>query len=295
MTEPTYTMAVIIVNFNNSRYTAAALASLAEGEDAKRCVAIVVDNASGAQDRDELQAIIASHPGATLLQLEENLGYFAGLNVGIDFVRSRHPHIDFMIVGNNDLEFPRDFIGKIEAARPAWESHVIVSPDIVTPDGRHQNPHGIHGISRLREIVYDLYYFSYTVARIIRGIANLTARFTSRTDHRVQQAGPIVLGFGACYILCPRFFQAHGRLWAPSFLMGEELFLARQLECQGHRIQYDPTIRVVHRDNSTVGMLPSHRVWRYARDAHVIYRTFVRPFRWRLRASCDEAPRPARS
>ena len=34
----------------------------------------------------------------------------------------------------------------------------VVSPDILTLDGEHQNPHVIHTISRKRELVYDLYY-----------------------------------------------------------------------------------------------------------------------------------------
>src|ERR1700676_135036 len=104
--------------------------------------------------------------------------------------------------------------------------HPVICPDIVTLDGIHQNPHVIERISRIRELVYDIYYSYYYVALLIRRLASLTARFTDRTDETEWSVRRLIYqGHGACYVLGPAFFRNCAELWAPTFLMGEEFFL----------------------------------------------------------------------
>lgn len=266
----------VCVNYNNSAFTQVAVESLSMDRD-RPIPIVVVDNHSNDDDISNLRRIASDFRNVTLLLHENNVGYFAGLNLGIRRIRADMPDLTHIVVGNNDLLFPPDFDCLLAQNRSSIAEHAVVSPDIVTLDGVHQNPHVIEKISRTREVIYDLYYSNYYVARAIHCIANATRAFTDRRDEeRWEVGGPIYQGHGACYILGPRFFELFHELWAPSFLMAEESFLSWQLRRKGLRVYYEPGIRVVHRCHGSVGRLSSKRVWEISRDAHRIYRKYVR-------------------
>ena len=135
----------------------------------------------------------------------------------------------------------------------------------------------VHTISRKRELVYDLYYASYALALAIRWAARITRTFSDRGDeqqHGVAQ--PIYQGHGSCYLIGPQFFRHFEELWAPTFRMGEEYFLSKQLSDKGMKTFYTPTIQLTHCCHGSLAALPSRKAWEFARDAHKIYRQHVR-------------------
>ncbi len=146
-------------------------------------------------------------------------------------------------------------------------------------DGIHQNPHVSEEISTFREIVWDIYYSSYFVAAIIRYLANLLRSFVERKDYTQHSVeGTIYQGYGACYIIGKVFFENYDSLWAPTFLMGEEYFLSKQLKDKGYGFYYEPRIQVKHHDHATCDKVPSKKLWEIARDSHKVYRQYVKPF-----------------
>lgn len=269
----------VCTNYNNSSFTCQAVRSLAENRG-HRFHIVVVDNNSDAANVAMLQEFAAQHPEVELVLNPENVGYFPGLNVGIAHMRARHPHVAVLAIGNNDLVFPPDFGARLEENIARLDEHAVVSPDVVTMDGLHQNPHVISGISKRRELVYDLYYANYHLAKLIVGIARLTQSFTSRPDHTQWRiARPIYQGHGSCYLIGPKFFRHFNELWAPTFLMGEEFFLSKQLADQGLQVYYEPAISVRHYCHAAVGQVQTRRMWEIARVAHKIYRRHVRILR----------------
>ena len=264
-----------MTNFNNASFTRGAVESLAVSPHWSACEVVIVDNSSAAEDVDELKRLKQVHPQIHLVLNERNLGYFRGLNVGIRYLREQYPSIDLMVVGNNDLVFPREFVDVLWSNARLLEVYCALSPDLITLDGVHQNPHVITAISRPRKLIYDIYYASYPLALLIRSLARITRRFTRRSDsdsHNI--AGPIHMGYGACYILGPQFFRHFAELWAPSFLMGEESFLSKQLRDQGQQLYYEPSIKVQHHDHASVDKVPSRQIWLASRDARKLYRQY---------------------
>lgn len=268
------TFGYVCTNYNNSGFTREAVHSLRAGGADVRVV--VVDNLSGEEDRAALRRLPDEFAGVDVLFSGENLGYFPGLNAGLRRLRELHPDINVVIAGNNDLVFPPEFAAQLEAKRSAWTEHSVVSPNIVTLDGVHQNPHVISGISWKRQIIYDLYHANYALACAIRRAAGWTRRFTARDDEK-HWAEPRVIhqGHGSCYILGPRFFREFGELWAPTFLLGEEYFLSKQLCDAGQQVFYEPGIVVRHCCHAAVGKVPGRRMWEYSRTAHRLYRRHV--------------------
>lgn len=273
-------IAYVCTNFNNSKLTVTAVASLLKNQGSHTIRAIVVDNASRPEELTILRELSADHPLVHVIANPENVGYFAGLNIGLQAARQLHPDIGWIVAGNNDLEFPEDFCNRLEQAQHRFHAYSVISPDVVTLDGEHQNPHVISSISTARNIVYELYYSNYYLGRLIYKLAKLFPRATRRGDEdHWRTARPISQGHGSCYLLSPKFFEKYGTLWAPTFMMAEEAFLSLQLMKGGEQVYYSPEIRVIHHWHGSLQSIPSRRRWAMARDSHREYRKQLKVFK----------------
>jgi GT2 family glycosyltransferase len=266
----------VFTNYNNTTVTYDAVKSISLNKLFQGNPVIVVDNNSDEKNRSLLRKIELDFRNVTVIYKDENHGYFKGLNEGIGRIREMYGDTDIIVAGNNDLIFPEDFLGRVAAKADLFRLYPVISPDIVTLDGRHQNPHVIERISKFREYMYDLYYSSYFMAKLIGFASHVTKPVTGRKDEKQHAiARTIYQGYGACYILTPVFFEYFTELWSPSFLMGEEFFLSRQLELEGFKIWYEPSITVRHQWHAAMDNMPSRRKWEYLREAHVIYRKYI--------------------
>ena len=266
----------VCTNFNNASFTHGAVLSLLAnvGHDAQ---IVVVDNASSKEDQSALRHLLSAFEQVEIIFSEQNLGYFAGLNLGIANLRQRYTDIAWMFVGNNDLVFPPDLLDNLKDRQEFLLSHAVVSPDIVTVEGEHQNPHVISGISRLRELFYDLYYSNYYLGCLIKWAARRLGSIVDRPDEsqwRIPRH--IYQGHGACYLLTPKFFQQFEGLWAPTFMMSEEYFLSKQLSDVGQSVYYEPALQITHHWHGSLEKLPSRKRWEMARAAHREYRKYVK-------------------
>jgi GT2 family glycosyltransferase len=267
-------------NYNNSRLSIQAAQSIASNHGDCSYEIVLVDNASTEEERQILAAPDALPTHCSVLWNATNVGYFDGLNLGMDALRERSPHYDAIVIGNNDLVFERGFFDGLKRRTDAIAQHSVVAPDIITLDLEHQNPHVISGVSRFRELVWDLYFSNFRLSQFIGWSVRQLRGLAGRKDHQAHaDEGPIYQGYGACYIMTPRFFATYGRLWSPGFVMGEEFYLARQLAARGEQMYYVPDIPVRHHDHATVSKLPSRRLWEMTRQYHRIYRFFIAPYR----------------
>lgn len=277
-------------NYNNSRLSIQAAQSIAANHGDCDYEIVLVDNASNDEERSILAAPGVLPTNCSVLWNERNVGYFDGLNMGMAALQDHASHYDAIVIGNNDLVFERDFFDGMKRRTETFARQSVVSPDIITLDNEHQNPHVIRGVSRFRELIWDLYFSSFRLSQLIGWSARKARSFVARKDHHAHaNEGLIYQGYGACYIMTPRFFQTYGRLWSPGFVMGEEFYLARQLAARGEQMYYAPDIPVRHHDHATVSKLPSRRLWEMTRQYHRIYRFFVCPYR----STMDNGKTPA--
>jgi GT2 family glycosyltransferase len=266
----------VCTNYNNSKLTREAVVSLLKNAGHEVRI-VVVDNASSESDQTDLGKLLHGIDQVDIVFSKTNLGYFAGLNAGLAKLKERHSGLDWVIVGNNDLVFPRDLLDKLALRQPDLSAHAVVSPDIVTVEGEHQNPHVISGISRTREIFYDIYYSNYYLGCMVKWAAKTAGSIADRPDEEQWQiARNIYQGHGACYLLTPRFFEQFDELWAPTFMMSEEFFLSKQLSDVGQSVYYEPALQVVHHWHGSMDKLPSRQRWNMAKAAHIEYRKYVK-------------------
>jgi GT2 family glycosyltransferase len=265
----------VFANFNNSSLTREAIKSLEKNpHSAKHCV-VVVDNRSNPDDVASLRQIEQEYKNVKVIYNQDNVGYFRGLNVGIKHLRQTGLAFDCIVVGNNDLVFPSEFFDKVANCLDLMHQYAVISPDLVTLDGVHQNPLVRTKITAFRKIVWDIYYFNYQLALLIRWIAKITSALSERKDFKSYKSGGVVYsGYGACYILTPVFFQYFEELLAPTFLMGEEFFLTTQLAGKGLEVYYEPSILVHHHDHATTDKVPSKKLWEIYRKSHHIQKKY---------------------
>lgn len=262
----------VFTNYNNSKFTRNLLLSISLNINYQLSKVVIVDNNSLLDDIESLNNIKNDFPEVQIIFSNDNVGYFSGLNLGLDYLNKNFPGIDHVVIGNNDLFFPTDFINKIIENKILFEQYPVISPDLISLDGVHQNPHVKIGISKFRNLIYDLYYTNYYISIVMSFVNRLLGPIFKRKDYyEFNQAQLINQGYGACYILGPIFFKKFQLLWAPTFLMGEEFFLSKQLEKEGMKVYYEPLFKVNHHDHATMGKLPSKTLWNISKDSHKIY------------------------
>ena len=266
----------VCTNYKNTPYTREALRSLLRNQGYEFRV-VVVDNHSDRESVEELRKLASEFSQVELILSQQNVGYFRGLNLGIRELRRNYSDIEIIVVGNNDLVFPEDFGERVARSLSVFDQYAVVSPDILTLDGVHQNPHVVRNISKFREFVYDAYYANYYFAIGIQKIARASRSFTDRADETQHEiAQEIYQGYGACYLLGPMFFRHFEELWAPTFMLHEEYFLSKQLNDKGMAVYYEPSIKVLHHCRGAMSKIASKKAWELGRNAHKVYRQYVK-------------------
>lgn len=266
----------VFTNYNNAKFTKEAIDSIQIFNSGLFPI-VVVDNDSDDKDIEELNLIKDKYENVDIVLSKTNIGYFKGLNLGINYLRNNHSDINCIVAGNNDVLFSKDFYEAILKNNNLLIKYPVISPNIITADGFHQNPHVIEKISKIREVLYDIYHLNYFFAKLIIKLSKLTKSFTDRNDeaqHNVAQE--IYQGYGACYILTPKFFEMFQELWAPTFLLYEEYFLSKQLSDKGYKIIYEPSIKLTHLMHATTNKLPGKLKWKFSKEAHKEYRKYIK-------------------
>tara|TARA_B100000795_G_C22800809_1_gene441824 strand:+ start:1446 stop:2300 length:855 start_codon:yes stop_codon:yes gene_type:complete len=261
----------VFTNYNNTDFTLKLLLSIDKISELNVKNVVIVDNNSNLIEKNKLLKLKSKFQFVELILNKKNLGYFAGLNCGIEKLRKKQ--INCIIVGNNDLVFPNNFLKKLLNNSRLFNKYPVISPSIISIDGVFQNPHVINEISSFRKFIWDIYYSSYFMAKVVLFFSNIMNKVSKRQDvlqHDVERE--ILQGYGACFILTPIFFKYFKKLWTPTFLMEEEFFLRTQIFTKNFKTLYCPDISVTHHDHAAINKIPKKTFWKISKDAHIIYK-----------------------
>ena len=107
-------IAFVAVNYNNCWITTNYVSNIKaiHGYEKHDVEIVIVDNASQENDYKSLKKQIEKEQDVRLVHSDKNLGYFGGLNFGIKILN--YKDYDYIIAGNNDLFFSRDFFEILE-------------------------------------------------------------------------------------------------------------------------------------------------------------------------------------
>lgn len=264
----------VTVNYNNHLYTLKYVESIRKLSAHSSAVEIIiVDNNSIPSDYHALEVAVKEVCGITLLRGEKNIGYFGGLNRGLDQIQDKFGKI--IIVGNNDLEFEAGFLSHLEKIIYDDKTFAL-APNVITANGYHQNPHCVHRVSAFRKLGYRIYFLNYYVGQFIY---QMTQRYKrTRYPHNnnaCEKQIYIYMGIGACYVLTEHFFEHCEKLDDRVFLWGEEALFAGQVAAAGGKILYDPSIIIYHNENTTVSKIPSRQSYKIQQRSFKIYSKYL--------------------
>ena len=256
-------VAFICVNYNNSKYTLDYISSLNKSSIHEFEI-IVVDNNSSEID---LVNLLKSKLNFKLIKSKTNLGYFKGLNLGLDSIGNKDEY-DYVVIGNNDLTFENNFINELSNEK-LDSSIFVIAPNIIKPDGSHQNPHIVNKFNFIERLYRRLYYTNYYISVFMQFFMSLKIRLSKSYDRDGSNREQLILmGYGACYILTHDFFKNFKNLDAPNFLMGEEGVLANQILSKNGKTIYKPNIIVHHHDHTSIGKITNRKLYNFSKESY---------------------------
>lgn len=234
---------------------------------------IVVDNASPNDSYGKLLERYRSHPDVTLLQAPENMGFARGNNLGYRYALEEW-HADFVVIANNDTLFAQpDFLERMVLVYERT-SCALIGPDICHAAGYHQNPYRARPITReaLRRWIRNrrmwLWFLRVDRCLHLSDAFPFFQRFyrwraaQGRPDGAWEHAQSGVVLQGACILFTPVFcgnFPEHA-FYPETFLYCEEDILALLCHRKGLAIQYDPSLKIFHRESVST-RLASSSAW----------------------------------
>jgi GT2 family glycosyltransferase/glycosyltransferase involved in cell wall biosynthesis/SAM-dependent methyltransferase len=243
----------VVLQYNKWEVTARCVETLRRLTSRRPIRILVVDNGSSEDVQHETRKAIAAMADVELLCTGKNLGFAGGNNAGYDHAR-RVMGAAFIAVINNDTRIEqRDFIERCEALYRAW-GYSVLGPDIVTPDGRRENPWNdtVYSPEQWR-LLASMYEEDYAAFR-----RTGQARFR-RVGKRTPEAEflPEALLQGAAYVLSPMFVRQEPRLFDErTSLYGEEFVFATECLLAGHFTMYSASVQILHDEGVSTSALP---------------------------------------
>lgn len=266
----------IAVNYNGSDFTREYIESInkIESNIEDSVEIIIVDNDSDTGDKNKLAALDKEYSNLRIIWSTKNVGYFKGLNKGI--VSTEKDDNTVLIVGNNDLTFNQNFLVNLKKIDYSIDI-LVIAPNIITKEGRQQNPHVVKEVSKIEKLKAAIYYSNYYVGQTLRVIKHALRKLRKKDASLQNNYGQIKIkrGIGACYVLTPNFFKHFTQLDDSVFMWGEEALLSNQVESVGGATLYDPTIKILHHESASVNSIQSKKKYYMVRESYKIYRKYL--------------------
>ena len=286
MTKPS--ILTICVNYKNPLETESFLQKLFSLNGYDNEVALVVDNDEFSQGFD-LSKLWKISSNIIFKSSGENLGYFGGANFGLREYLKEYELPDWVIVSNTDIEFPdKDIFVKL---KDYPGPHVaVIAPDIelvteswLPSSSKHQNPCMRFRPSAIRmhalKWICSCYpgLLMYKTASSLRYVLLDHFNRQTKTNGMYVNKEPVEIyaPFGAYLIFHKTYFIKGGTLQHGAFLFGEEIFVAETSRRLNLKVIFDPRLKVIHREHSSLRKIGSRHAARYAREAtHYLADTF---------------------
>lgn len=212
---------IIILNWNNFPDTDNCIKSLIEQNDSRIRI-IVVDNYS---DDDSATKLKSKYPDIKLIVSKQNLGYAGGMNLGIKF--SLENNADYIVVSNNDIIYPQNFLEPMLELFTKNSEIGIVSPKVLYMHDKNK-------------IYCSGGEFSYWRAS---GVAFNQGKNADLFDNEIRE---ITMAEGSCFIAKSEVFRKCGLISEKFFMYFEDLEFSDRVR-KFFKIYYTPFSKVYHK------------------------------------------------
>ena len=226
-------LAIVVLNYKTPDLVVDCLRSLADQIDPESHEVVVVDNCSGDDSADRIDASIVEHgwgEWARVVRSPINGGFAAGNNVGIQATNTK-----VRILMNSDTIVREGAIAMmIRTLEEHPEIHML-APQLEWPDGTHQI-----STFRYRTPITELMYASK--------LGFIGRLFPNHVVARELHEFTIGLDWAsfACIAIRKEVFDRVGFLDEGYFMYFEDMAMCRKATSAGFTIGYQPEAQVVH-------------------------------------------------
>jgi len=244
--------AVITLNWNRKDDTLACLASVLE-MDPPASQVILVDNAS---TDGTVPAVAQRFPQVRLLSTPQNVGFAAGMNVGLE--SALRDGAAYLLILNNDTVVAPDLLGQLLAVAAEDRSIGLVAPKIyyADPPGR-------------------LWYAGAMRRRWGPGFS--FPGYGRRDAARYNRRRDVDYATGCGLLARGEVLRQVGLFDAATFFMyHEDLDLSERVRRAGYRIVYAPQAQMWHKESASTAPLSPQKWYYLARYIVPFYRRYYR-------------------
>lgn len=240
----------LILHYMNADVTMNCIDSILSTMSQVALGVVVVDNASRNGSYEALTKKYRDYKNVHFIENEENLGYARGNNVGFSYAKNTLG-AEWICLANNDVVFS-DVLW-MEKVMDFYQRspYYVLGPDIVTPDGVHQNPFrsGVAGKkSVIKSLLHDEAVYlllKLGLQRKLRSKVNLKDNHSEMNWKETREDFKGVL-HGSCLVFSPDYVKEFDGLYDGTFLYAEEEILCYVLNCLRYRYSYCSEVQVMH-------------------------------------------------
>ncbi len=242
--------AFLILHYMNADVTINCIESILTSMPKMHYDIVVVDNASNNGSYEVLKEKYSNNDRIHFLCNKENLGYARGNNVGFSYAK-HELKAEWICLANNDVIFSDPlWMDKVFEAY-CKKSYYVLGPDIITPDGEHQNPFRMN-VSGKKEVAKSLIHDEIVYFLLKLGIQRKLRRKMNIKDVRadvnwknsVEDFKGVL--HGSCVVFSPDYIKEFEGLYKGTYLYAEEEILCYVLQKLGYRYTYFCGVQVTH-------------------------------------------------
>ncbi len=229
-------LSIIVVTYRSRASIAACLAALPSAAGPLRLEVVVVDNAS---DDGTADMVESEFPGAVVVRSDENLGFAAANNLGLEAARG-----DAVCFLNPDTEAAPGSLARL--CRTLWSdpTAAVVAPQLLNTDGSDQRT-----ARRFPGLAAAVVGRRSPLSRLWPSNP-WTSRYLA-IDLRRDGPYPVDWVSGACMVMHRQEALDSGGFDPGFFLYWEDADWCRRLARAGRRVVCDPAAVVVHHEGAT--------------------------------------------
>lgn len=212
-------LAIIILNYNNYQQTTACVQNLLELEVTAEIV--VIDNGSSNDSYNVLNDYYAQHQSVHVIKSENNVGYAAGNNIGVRYVKTELNYIEYVCIMNPDTRITYGnifdhLISKLEAR----EDIAVIAPMNL-----------LEGQLNLNHVWWDI----PDVTQLVRSLKSTFKMRNSKEYITVDREGVAKVDVvpGSLFVISMDDFLSVQLFDEGTFLYNEEIILAIRLKEKG--------------------------------------------------------------
>jgi N-acetylglucosaminyl-diphospho-decaprenol L-rhamnosyltransferase len=254
-------LSVVILNYNAAPHVRACLASLPAGCEGLTYETIVVDNAS---PRPGIEAAVASFPDVHLIRRRRNVGFSAGINIGIRTARG-----GAILILNPDTRLAPGAATTMLRYLRAHPDAGIVGPRMLNDDGSLQL-----SCRRFPDFSAALFNRNSLLTRLLPGNRYSTRYLMTDVDH--SRVSDVDWLSGAAMLLNRAALDRVGAFDERYFFTIEDVDLCRRMHDAGFRVVYLPDAVVTHRIGESARTAPNRVVLARHWGMWLYYRTYLR-------------------